>query len=171
MYGKIFRRIEEKYVITKEQYEFLLKKISNHIERDKYFESTICNIYFDTIQNDLLIRSMDKPVYKMKVRLRSYGIPRKKDDVFLEVKSKHKDIVGKRRVKIKLNDFYKYINKGLYDNHNQIMKESNVFTSMIYFSSSKYFFPASPNSNLKSSFLLRRLESKVIRSCSSSFPL
>ncbi len=127
MYGKIFRRIEEKYVITKEQYEFLLKKISNHIERDKYFESTICNIYFDTIQNDLLIRSMDKPVYKMKVRLRSYGIPRKKDDVFLEVKSKHKDIVGKRRVKIKLNDFYKYINKGLYDNHNQIMKELHYF--------------------------------------------
>lgn len=127
MYGKIFRRVEEKYLITKEQYDNLLKRISSHIVKDEYFESTICNIYFDTATNDLLISSIDKPVYKMKIRLRSYGIPRKKDDVFLEMKLKHKDIVGKRRVKLKLSDFYKYINKGVYDNHNQIMRELNYF--------------------------------------------
>lgn len=127
MYGKIFRRVEEKYLINKDQYEKLLKCIDNHIEKDEYFESTICNIYFDTIKNDLLIYSIDKPVYKMKIRLRSYGIPTKNDDVFLEVKLKHKDIVGKRRVKLKLSDFYKYINKGIYDSNNQIMKELDYF--------------------------------------------
>lgn len=127
MYGKIFRRVEEKYVITKEQYDSLLERISNYIEKDEYFESTICNVYFDTIQKDLLISSIDKPAYKMKIRLRSYGIPKRKDDVFLEIKLKHKDIVGKRRVKMKLSDFYQYINKGIYDNRNQIMKELHYF--------------------------------------------
>ena len=97
------------------------------IEKDEYFESTICNIYFDSASNDLLIRSIDKPLYKMKIRLRSYGIPRKKDDVFLEIKLKYKDIVGKRRIKLKLGDFYNYMNKGIYDSNNQIMKEVNYF--------------------------------------------
>ncbi len=127
MYRQIFRRIEEKYLITKEQHDFLLKKIDNFIEKDEYFESTICNIYFDSASNDLLIRSIDKPLYKMKIRLRSYGIPRKKDDVFLEIKLKYKDIVGKRRIKLKLGDFYNYMNKGIYDSNNQIMKEVNYF--------------------------------------------
>ncbi len=127
MYGNIFRRIEEKYIITKEQYEELLKRINNNIEKDQYFESTICNIYFDTISNELIIRSIDKPVYKMKIRLRSYGIPKKKDDVFLEMKLKHKDIVGKRRVKLKLSEFYNYLNKGTYDTNNQIMRELDYF--------------------------------------------
>ncbi len=127
MYGKIFRRIEEKYIITKEQYEELLKRIENHIEKDEYYESTICNVYFDNDKNDLIIRSIEKPPYKMKIRLRSYGIPRKRDDVFLEVKLKHKDIVGKRRVKLKLSDFYNYLNKGIYDSSNQIMKELDYF--------------------------------------------
>ena len=127
MYRQIFRRIEENYLITKEQHDFLLKKIDNFIEKDEYFESTICNIYFDSASNDLLIRSIDKPLYKMKIRLRSYGIPRKKDDVFLEIKLKYKDIVGKRRIKLKLGDFYNYMNKGIYDSNNQIMKEVNYF--------------------------------------------
>lgn len=127
MYGKIFRRVEEKYIITKDQYEELLKRIDSYIEKDEYYESTICNVYFDTTSNDLIIRSIEKPVYKMKIRLRSYGIPKKKDDVFLEVKLKHKDIVGKRRVKLKLNEFYNYLNKGSYDSNNQIMKELDYF--------------------------------------------
>ena len=127
MYEKIFRRIEEKYLITKEQYDELLNRIEKYIEKDEYFESTICNIYFDTITNDLVINSIEKHIYKEKIRLRSYGIPKRNDDVFLEAKLKYKDIVEKRRIKLKLSDFYKYINKGIYESNNQIMKELNYF--------------------------------------------
>ena len=123
----VFNRIEKKYLLNQKEYDLLQKKLESHMTPDQYGKSIICNIYFDSASNDLLIRSIDKPLYKMKIRLRSYGIPRKKDDVFLEIKLKYKDIVGKRRIKLKLGDFYNYMNKGIYDSNNQIMKEVNYF--------------------------------------------
>lgn len=127
MYTNIFQRVEQKYVLTKEQKENLLNEIDNHIEKDKYFESTICNIYFDTKNNDLIINSLEKPTFKEKVRLRSYGIPNIHSDVFLEIKEKYKGIVGKRRIKLKLKDFYLYLKKHKYNENDQIMKEINYY--------------------------------------------
>ena len=72
MYDNIFNRVEEKYLINVEQYKELLKRLKNNIQKDKYFESTICNIYFDTDNNDLIINSLEKPIFKEKIRLRSY---------------------------------------------------------------------------------------------------
>ena len=69
---------------------------------------------------------MEKPIFKEKVRLRSYGIPKKEDDVFFEIKTKYKGVVGKRRHKIKLDDFYKYMERKEYDN-NQVLKEIDYF--------------------------------------------
>ena len=68
---KTFKRKEEKYLLTQNQYERLINKINNYIEKDKYFESNICNIYFDTLNFDLIKTSIEKPLYKEKVRLRS----------------------------------------------------------------------------------------------------
>lgn len=127
MSENIFQRVEQKYVLTKEQKENLLKEIDEHIEKDKYFESTICNIYFDTKNNDLIINSLEKPTFKEKLRLRSYGTPNIYSDVFLEIKEKYKGIVGKRRIKLKLKDFYSYLKKQKYDETNQIMKEINYY--------------------------------------------
>lgn len=127
MSENIFQRVEQKYVLTKEQKENLLKEIDEHIEKDKYFESTICNIYFDTKNNDLIINSLEKPTFKEKLRLRSYGTPNIYSDVFLEIKEKYKGIVGKRRIKLKLKDFYSYLKKKKYDETNQIMKEINYY--------------------------------------------
>lgn len=123
MYENIFKRVEEKYLMTKEQYMKLFNMIKQNIEKDKYFQTTVCNIYFDTDNNDLIINSMEKPIYRHKVRLRSYGIPKIEDDVFLEIKSKYKKIVGKRRIKLTLKKFNDYLNKKEYDEDNQIMKE------------------------------------------------
>lgn len=123
MKENIFKRVEEKYLVTEKELKSFLKKIEKNIEHDDYFESIICNIYFDTDRNDLIINSIDKPLYKEKVRLRSYGVPKKEDDVFLEIKAKYQDLVGKRRVKMSLNSFYKYLKSGKYDDNNQIMKE------------------------------------------------
>lgn len=127
MSENIFQRVEQKYVLTKDQKENLLKEIDEHIEKDKYFESTICNIYFDTKNNDLIINSLEKPTFKEKLRLRSYGTPNIYSDVFLEIKEKYKGIVGKRRIKLKLKDFYSYLKKKKYDETNQIMKEINYY--------------------------------------------
>jgi len=123
MYENIFKRVEEKYLFTKEQYTALFENISKNIEKDKYFETTICNIYFDNNYDELIVTSMEKPIYKHKVRLRSYGIPKLNDDVFLEIKFKFKKVVGKRRIKLKLKEFKKYLEKNKYDHNSQIMKE------------------------------------------------
>lgn len=123
MYENIFKRIEKKFLLTEEEYTELFNRIENELKPDKYFKSTICNIYFDNDKDEVLINSIEKPIYKHKVRLRSYGIPTLEDDVFLEIKSKYKSIVGKRRIKIKLKDFKKYQRTQKYTGNDQIMKE------------------------------------------------
>lgn len=127
MYENVFKRVEEKYLLTEEEYKKLFLKISKYLEKDKYFKSTICNIYFDTIHSDLIINSLEKPIFKEKIRLRSYIVPNLNDEVFLEIKEKYKGIVGKRRIKLKLKDFYNYQNKHIYNHNDQIMKEINYY--------------------------------------------
>lgn len=122
MNQNVFKRVEEKYLLTKNQKEEFLKEIQIYLKKDEYFESKICNIYFDSKQNDLIIHSIEKPIYKDKVRLRNYGIPTLEDNVFLEIKNKYKGIVGKRRIKMKLKDFYQYLETHTYKD-SQIMKE------------------------------------------------
>ena len=121
---EVFRRKETKYLISKEQYQELMKYIEKHIEKDEYYKSTICNIYFDNENNDLIIKSIDKPTYKEKVRLRSYKIPSLEDKVYLEIKRKYNGIVSKRRIYLKLKEYYDYIDTGtLPGNDIQVEKE------------------------------------------------
>lgn len=127
MYDKYFQRIEEKYLITGKQKEQLLEKIKEFIEEDKFFKSEIHNIYFDTNNNDLIVHSLDKPIFKDKFRVRSYGIPNLEDDIFLELKTKYKGVVGKRRIKIKLKDYYDYLNSGKFDKDDQILTEIDYY--------------------------------------------
>lgn len=123
MYANTFKRVEEKYLLSNEQYKNLFDCINDYIEKDKYFETTICNIYFDNNEDELIYTSMDKPIYKHKLRLRSYGIPKIDEEVFLEIKFKFKKVVGKRRIKIKLKDFKDYLKTRKYCGNDQIMKE------------------------------------------------
>ena len=124
MSKEVFNRKEIKYVLNRDNYNKILDEIKDHIKEDEYPKSTICNIYFDTDNYDLISHSIDKPLYKEKVRLRSYNIPKSEDYVFLEVKKKYEGLVNKRRVKIKLCDFYNYMNdKSLITSNNQIKEE------------------------------------------------
>lgn len=123
MYQSCFKRVEEKYLLSREQYKQLLQKMEPCIQKDNFFDTTICNIYFDTKDKELIVNSLEKPVFKEKVRLRSYNVPTLEDDVFLEIKSKYKGIVGKRRIRIQLNDFYQYIQNHQYQKNDQIMNE------------------------------------------------
>ena len=86
MYENVFKRVEEKYLLTEDEYKNLFSKISKYLEKDKYHKATICNIYFDTNHSDLIINSLEKPIFKEKIRLRSYRVPNLNDEVFLEIK-------------------------------------------------------------------------------------
>jgi SPX domain protein involved in polyphosphate accumulation len=121
---EVFRSKETKYLMTKKQYEELYELIKDRLEKDKYYKSKICNIYFDTDNYDLIVKSLEKPFYKEKVRLRSYDIPDQDSIVFLEIKKKYEGIVGKRRIEMRLRDFYSYLESGELKNvSKQISKE------------------------------------------------
>ncbi|MDO5124559.1 MAG: polyphosphate polymerase domain-containing protein [Eubacteriales bacterium] len=109
----VFKRIEKKYVLNEDKYEQILEGILPHMEVDKYGETTICNLYFDTEDSRLIQISVDKPVYKEKLRLRSYSVPKDKNHtVFLEIKKKFKKTVYKRRISMSLADAEAYMETG-----------------------------------------------------------
>lgn len=111
---EVFRRVETKYILTEEKYNALMERISDKIEKDNYFKSTILNLYFDTPSYELARVSLDKPLYKEKIRVRSYNIPSQEDNVFLEIKKKYNGIVSKRRVEMKLKDLERYLKDGTF---------------------------------------------------------
>lgn len=120
----IIDRFEQKYFITDSDYKKLMRKINDKLEKDKYFKETIYNVYFDNDSNELINRSMDKPMYKEKVRLRSYEIPKNDTVVFLEIKKKFDDYGNKRRIEITHKEALDYIEKRKIPKCNkQIMNE------------------------------------------------
>ena len=66
----VFKRYELKYMLTLEQKEKILEAMSLYMELDKYGRTTIRNIYFDTDSYRLIRRSIEKPTYKEKLRMR-----------------------------------------------------------------------------------------------------
>ena len=43
----IFKRIEKKYMLTQEQYDYIIERITPHMHPDRFGETVIRNIYFD----------------------------------------------------------------------------------------------------------------------------
>lgn len=103
---EVFSRYEKKYLLTEDVYLWLLDKITPYMEPDKFNKNgqlyNIANIYYDTPKDALIRASIEKPVYKEKLRLRSYGVPSLNDKVFLEIKKKYKGLVNKRRTTLRL---------------------------------------------------------------------
>ena len=96
----VFRRRELKFIINQSQRDALQQLLEERMVPDKFGNKTICNLYYDTPDFRLIRRSLEKPVYKEKLRLRSYGRIAPGVDVYLEMKKKYKGIVYKRRVKV-----------------------------------------------------------------------
>ncbi len=119
----VFERTEKKYILTLSQRNALIKKIAEHIKPDEYGESTVCSLYFDTDDDRLIRNSLDKPLYKEKLRLRSYSTPKRDSFVFLELKKKFDGVVYKRRETLPYVEAMNYIDRGVLPNHSQIMKE------------------------------------------------
>lgn len=99
-YQDVFERYELKYFLTQPQKKALLQKMENRMKLDKYGRTTIRNIYYDTDSFRLIRDSLDHPVYKEKMRIRSYQRADSGDMVFVEIKKKFEDVVYKRRVAV-----------------------------------------------------------------------
>ncbi len=131
-YQSSFKRTEIKYLLTKEQYEALMQRLSKIARVDAYGKTSILNIYFDTPEFQLIRTSMEKPVYKEKLRLRTYGTPGNTTNAFVEIKKKFDGVVYKRRISLPYAEAYDYLTQGgpvdrRYNNSEQIIGEIDAF--------------------------------------------
>lgn len=122
---EVFNRFENKYLLDQAVLERILTVIEAHMEPDEFNVDrqtyAICNLYFDT-QDDFLIRtSLAKPLYKEKLRLRTYGIPGPDSLAFLEVKKKVNGMVNKRRTAMTVEQGYRFV-----ANHGRIAQTSQM---------------------------------------------
>ena len=108
-----FNRFESKYLLTEEQRNDFISAVGEHLVKDKYDKYTICNIYLDTDNFWFIEHSLDKPVYKEKLRIRSYGTVDDDSIVFFEIKKKFRKIVYKRRITIPFGEAKDYVEKGI----------------------------------------------------------
>lgn len=93
-----FQRYEIKYLLDERQYREFRDRTRMLLIPDAYGESDICNCYLDTKDHRLIRNSLEKGIYKEKLRLRSYGVPAAdQDTTFLELKKKYDGVVYKRR--------------------------------------------------------------------------
>lgn len=99
-YQAVFKRYELKYLITPAQKDALLAVMAPHMALDQYGRTTIRNIYFDTPNYRIIRRSIEKPVYKEKLRIRSYRRATPHSQVFVELKKKYDHVVYKRRLSL-----------------------------------------------------------------------
>ena len=111
--NRVFERYEIKYLITARQKRAVMDAMAAHMRPDEYGRSTICNIYYDTPDFYLIRHSLEKPVYKEKLRVRSYGTAAPGDPVFVELKKKYMDVVYKRRVSLPEREAAFYLASGL----------------------------------------------------------
>lgn len=119
----VFKRYEIKYILTREQRDLILEAMKEHMIADVHGKSTILSLYLDTPDYLLIRRSIDHPVYKEKLRLRSYGVADRDTEVFIELKKKYDSVVYKRREAMSESQLEQYLASGLAPKDTQIMRE------------------------------------------------
>ena len=126
----VFKRYELKYLLTQEQKEKVLLAMAPHMTLDRYGRTTIRNLYYDTDSYLLIRRSMEKPVYKEKLRIRSYSPADSDSPVFVELKKKYKSVVYKRRLSLPNEDAVAWLSGERHcGQHTQIAREIDYFLS------------------------------------------
>mgnify|MGYP003295364113 CR=1 FL=1 len=127
-----FNRFESKYLLTEEQKERFVSAVGEHLVKDKYDKYTICNIYLDTDDFRFIEHSLDKPIYKEKLRIRSYGTANDNSMVFFEIKKKFRKIVYKRRIIIPFCEAADYIESGIRPPSLYGYTENQIFNEIDY---------------------------------------
>lgn len=124
----VFKRYELKYLLTEEQYRMLQEAMAAHMQIDEYGKNTIRNIYFDTPDYLLIRRSLEKPLYKEKLRVRSYGDFTDRSSVFVEMKKKYEGVVYKRRLTLSQKEAF-----GFLVDHTPLEEETQIAKELFYF--------------------------------------
>lgn len=113
---EVFNRFENKYMLNQKVLEKVQTRLSEYMELDSNNEKqdtyTISNLYYDTQDNYLIRTSLQKPNYKEKLRMRSYGVPKTGDKVYVEIKKKVAGLVNKRRSALILSEAYDFLETG-----------------------------------------------------------
>ena len=139
---RVFQRYEIKFLLTRKQKECILKAMEPYMELDAYGRSTIRNIYYDTDNYRLVRKSLEKPVYKEKLRVRSYSVAAPDDKVFVELKKKYKGVVYKRRITIPERSAAAYLaGTAEAPESSQITEEIDYFLQFYRTLASKLFDP------------------------------
>ncbi|MBE7054130.1 MAG: polyphosphate polymerase domain-containing protein [Ruminococcaceae bacterium] len=164
---EVFRRSEKKYVIDNEAYLKMRNFLKTYMISDKYNKDDntyhISNIYYDTHDDYLVRNSIEKPIYKEKIRLRTYGTPDLNSFSYIELKKKYNGITYKRRTKIKLYEAYDFLNNKIFPENNgyinkQVLNEISYFISVynpvpkIKISYDRYAFFSLDTKDLRVSF-------------------
>lgn len=133
---EVFSRVEHKYIIDNATYNHIRNQLKDYMYEDGFSEDggfyTICNIYYDTETDELIRKSLEKPVYKEKLRLRSYGRAEPDTNVFLEIKKKFKGVVNKRRTALKLYEAYEFAETYIQPEYKSYMNKQ-VLNELEYF--------------------------------------
>ncbi|MBQ3356210.1 MAG: polyphosphate polymerase domain-containing protein [Oscillospiraceae bacterium] len=122
-----FKRYEKKYLLTRAQYLAVRLGMATYMTPDAHPHYTISNVYYDTEHYDLIRTSLERPVYKEKLRLRSYGVPAERDSVFVEIKKKYDGVVYKRRVTMPMQDAASWLSGVSDGSGSQISREIEWF--------------------------------------------
>ena len=154
----IFKRVEKKYLLTRDKRDALLAEISPLLEPDKYGRSTISSLYLDTPDFRIIRASIEAKLwghaYKEKLRLRTYGVPTDSSKVFLEIKKKYNGVVYKRRISLSHAEAMEYILGGAKPPDSQIMREIDY--AMRFYEGIR---PAAVVSYERDAFFIRELPS------------
>jgi len=118
-----FKRYEYKYLVTHTQAEAITATLLEYMVPDKYGTYWVQNLYFDTGNWDVICKSMERPLYKEKLRMRCYGVPEETSNVFLELKKKYFGEVNKRRVALPISSLSRPIREVLANEDKQIARE------------------------------------------------
>ena len=124
----VMKRYELKYILSPEQRTYLEQALVGHMQIDKYGITSIASLYYDTPDYRLIRASIQKPPFKEKIRLRSYGLATEDSPVFLELKRKYDRIVYKRRVQTTIPVVEQFFNReGDIPANGQIAREIKYF--------------------------------------------
>ena len=121
--AQVFKRYELKYLFTSKQVNEFIKLLNNFTKPDVFHKSSIRNIYYDTPTFLLIRRSIEKPEYKEKLRVRTYQTINNDQEVFVELKKKYKSVVYKRRVTLPYSKAISFLNKENIDESSQVINE------------------------------------------------
>ena len=124
----VFKRYELKYLLTEAQKETVLRGMQSYMTLDKYGRTTIRNLYYDTDTYLLIRRSIEKPAYKEKLRIRSYSRVDGDGKAFVELKKKYKSVVYKRRISLPYAEATAWLSREKHpDKCTQIANEIDYF--------------------------------------------